>query len=126
VSDMVLDEFLGALKPVVEALGGTIIPVRSARSGDVAIDFRGDPVGYVRVAELHGALDRLVGSIERETGKRLEDMSRDQKQLAVRRLDEQGAFLLRGSVEAVASMMSVSKVTLYAYLNAINGPPDAS
>ena len=30
-----------------------------------------------------------------------------------------GAFLLRGSAEALASQMEVSKVTLYAYLNAV-------
>ncbi|MFT5530573.1 MAG: hypothetical protein ACI91O_000586 [Candidatus Poriferisodalaceae bacterium] len=115
------EDFLRALKPIVEALGATIVPVRSARPGDVPIEWSDQELGYVRVAELHGALDRLVANIERETGTRLPDMGRDQKQLAVRRLDEQGAFLLRGSVESVAAMMSVSKVTLYAYLNAISG-----
>jgi predicted transcriptional regulator YheO len=41
------------------------------------------------------------------------------KQRAVARLDTHGAFLLRGSVDQVATMMNVSKVTLYAYINAV-------
>ena len=69
---------------------------------------------------LHGALDRMVADVERELGADLADMSRAQKQQAIARLDAQGAFLLRGSAEALASQMEVSKVTLYAYLNAVS------
>jgi predicted transcriptional regulator YheO len=47
-------------------------------------------------------------------------MDRSQKQAAIRQLDEQGAFLLRGAVEDVAAMMEVSRVTLYSYLNAVS------
>ncbi len=50
-------------------------------------------------------------------------MPRADKQIAVRRLDEQGAFLLRSAVEDVATWMGVSKVTLYSYLNAIGSSP---
>ena len=119
---MSAEQFLQDLKPLVDALGATIVPVRSARSGDVPIEWHGEKIGYVRSAELHGALERLVSNLEREAGNTLHDMTREQKQLAVRRLDEQGAFLLRHSVESVAAMMGVSKVTLYTYLNAISGP----
>ncbi len=77
-------------------------------------------VAYVRPPELHDALERFVESVEREAGARLAEMTRSQKQIAVRRLDEHGAFLLRGAVEDVATWMSVSKVTLYSYLNAID------
>ena len=65
---------------------------------------------------LHGALDRMVADVEREIGSALADMSRSEKQQAIARLDAQGAFLLRGSAEALASQMEVSKVTLYACL----------
>ena len=68
---------------------------------------------------LHGALDRMVADVEREIGAALADMTRSEKQRAIARLDAQGAFLLRGSAEALASQMEVSKVTLYAYLNAL-------
>ena len=68
---------------------------------------------------LHDALDRMVADVERELGTSLDRMDRAQKQQAVARLDAQGAFLLRGAAEALASSMQVSKVTLYAYLNAV-------
>lgn len=83
------------------------------------MSWQGEVVAYLRVNELHGALERLVSSVEREIGGRLSEMDRAQKQAAVRRLDEQGAFLLRGAVEDVAGWMGVSRVTLYSYLNAI-------
>ncbi len=111
--------FLSALRPVVESLGASVIPVRSSREGDEPVVWQGETVAYVRLNELHGALERVVASVEREIGCRLSDMDRAQKQAAVRRLDEHGAFLLRGAVEDVAGWMGVSKVTLYTYLNAI-------
>ena len=116
------DEFLRALRPVVEALGGSVVATRSARDGDVAVVWEGEEVAYVRPAELHNALGRMVAAVEREGGAPLADMTREQKQAAVRRLDEQGAFLLRGAIEDVAHLMDVSRVTLYNYLNAIRVP----
>jgi hypothetical protein len=113
------EAFLRALRPVVELLGATVIPVRSARPGDFPVEWDGDVVTYVRNAELHSALGRLVAAVERELGGALGEMSRADKQAAVRRLDEQGAFLLRGAVDDVAHLMGVSRVTLYTYLNAI-------
>ncbi len=112
-------EFLAALRPVVESLGAGLVPVESSHPGDQPVRWRGETVAYLRPSELHGALERFVSAIEREIGARLVDMSREQKQVAVRRLDEQGAFLLRGAVEDVANWMGVSRVTLYSYLNAI-------
>ena len=114
-----LQEFLVHLAPIVEAFGGSIVSVSEAGAADTPITWRGSVVGYVQGSELHGALDRLVGVVEREAGHRLEEMNRSQKQTAVRRLDELGAFLLRGAVDDIAHMMGVSRVTLYSYLNAI-------
>jgi hypothetical protein len=115
------DEILGVLTPIVEALGAAMVSADAARSGDIPVQWRGRTIGHVRVGELHGALDRLVTGAERELGVSLTDMSRAEKQAVVRRLDEQGAFLLRGAVEEVAALMGVSRVTLYSYLNAIEG-----
>ncbi|MDH3299814.1 MAG: helix-turn-helix domain-containing protein [Acidimicrobiia bacterium] len=114
-----LQEFLVHLAPIVDAFGGAIVPVSDADPADTPIIWRGTLVGYVQGSELHGALDRLVGVVEREAGCSLEEMNRSQKQTAVRRLDELGAFLLRGAVEDIAHLMGVSRVTLYSYLNAI-------
>jgi predicted transcriptional regulator YheO len=114
-----VDEFLSALRPVVRSLGASLVPQRSSRPGDQPVKWKGDTVAYLRLSELHGALERFVESVERELGDSLSDLSRAQKQIAVRRLDEQGAFLLRGAVEDVAGWMGVSKVTLYNYLSVI-------
>lgn len=114
-----LKEFLIHLAPIVDALGGTIVSVSDADGADTPVSWRGSIVGYVRGSELHGALDRIVGLVEREAGHSLDEMTRSQKQAAVRRLDELGAFLLRGAVEDIAQLMGVSRVTLYSYLNAI-------
>lgn len=113
------NEFLSALRPIVESLGASVVPSRSSRPGDQPITWQGETVAHLRLSELHGALERFVASVEREVGTRLSEMDRAQKQSAIRRLDEQGAFLLRGAVEDVAGWMGVSKVTLYSYINAI-------
>lgn len=114
------DAFIRALRPIVEDLGATVVADRQGQAGDLPIRWDGNTVGYVRGSELHGALDRLVRTVERELGHRLADMDRAHKQTAVRRLDELGAFLLRGAVDDIAAAMGVSRVTLYTYLNAIN------
>lgn len=116
------EEFLRSLRGVVENLGASIVPERSARLGDFEVEWGGEVVAYVRPAELHSAMGRMVSAVERELGCSLPQMTREQKQTAVRRLDEQGAFLLRGAVEDVAHLMGVSRVTLYTYLNAIQPP----
>jgi predicted transcriptional regulator YheO len=69
---------------------------------------------------LHGALDRLIDAVEAELGGPLPLLSREDKQLAVRLLDERGAFILRRAVEDVADAMRVSRITVYNYLNAIH------
>lgn len=117
-----LKDFLDHLAPVVEALGGQLIEPGPSGANDTPVRWRGEVVAQVRVLELHGALERLVGVVEREVGGRLDSMSRSQKQAAVRRLDELGAFLLRGAVEDIAQLMGVSRVTLYSYVNAIRPP----
>lgn len=69
---------------------------------------------------LHGALDRLIAGVERDLGDRLADLDREAKQQAVRLLSEQGAFLLRKSVEEVADRMGVSRMSIYNYLKALD------
>ena len=54
----------------------------------------------------------------------LAELTREQKQAAVRILDRRGAFLLRKAVESVGEMMGVSRITIYNYLNAIT--PDGA
>ena len=87
---------------------------------DIPLVYEGELIAAVRLPDLHGALARLIDSVEREMGQQLPDMNREQKQLAIRLLDERGAFTLRRAVEDVADAMGVSRITVYNYLNAIH------
>lgn len=108
------------LAPLAEALGCTMISGDLLEPADIALVLDGNVVGGVRLPDLHGALDRLIDAVEREMHCHLPDMSREQKQRAIRLLDERGAFTLRRAVEDVADAMAVSRITVYNYLNAIH------
>ena len=112
--------FVLAVKPVIEALGATLIPADEREAGDLTLRWEGSIIAAVRVAPLHGALDRLIDGVEREFGAPLPSLSREDKQRAIRLLDERGAFILRRAVEDVADAMGVSRITVYNYLNALH------
>ena len=109
-----------AVKPVIEALGAQIVPLDARAPGDLPLKWEGVEVAVVRMAPLHGALDRLIEGVEREFGTRLPQLTREEKQRAIRLLDERGAFTLRRAVEDVADAMGVSRITVYNYLNALH------
>ena len=110
---------LQALDPVARAIGGVVVPVTAMDPGDVPLEWQGEVVGGFRVGDLHGALDRLVRSVELALGGSLGELPREQKQAAIRMLDERGAFLLRRAADDIAEVMGVSRITIYNYLNAI-------
>ena len=112
-------ELFKALEPLLEAIGGDPIEPDDIESGDIALEWDGVVVGAVRLPPLSHALQLLVSRIETEMGASLGELDRVEKQIAVRKLDEQGAFLLRKSIEYVADVMGVSRITTYNYLNAI-------
>ncbi|MGA9596331.1 MAG: helix-turn-helix domain-containing protein [Acidimicrobiia bacterium] len=118
VSDDV-DAVLAAIRPLLEAIGGESIAPEDLSGGDVPITWRGTVVAGVRLPPLSDSLDILISRIETELGAPLNELDRVGKQVALRRLDEQGAFLLRRSIESVADTMDVSRITIYNYLNAI-------
>jgi uncharacterized protein YqgV (UPF0045/DUF77 family) len=111
---------LRSVKPVVDALGASFVAADDMEASDVALVWEGRTVAGVRMPPLHGALDRLIDAVEAELGGRLPMLSREDKQRAVRLLDERGAFILRRAVEDVADAMGVSRITVYNYLNAIH------
>jgi hypothetical protein len=108
---------LVALEPVADALGAQLVAGNRVRTGDIPLRWDGEIVGALRLPGVHGALDRMIGAVEEELGEALKDLSREEKQRAVRLLDERGAFQLRKSVEDVADAMGVSRFTVYNYLN---------
>ncbi|GAC1517572.1 MAG: hypothetical protein NVS1B12_03820 [Acidimicrobiales bacterium] len=113
-----LHPLLAAVGPVAEAAGGVVVEAADLEPGDIPLAWDGVTVGGVRFpVAIHGALERLIAAVERELGASLGALSREDKQRAVRLLDERGAFTLRKSVEDVADALGVSRSTVYNYLN---------
>ena len=110
----------GAPTIIVRAMGGEFVDPETREPSDIPIMWGGEVVAAVRLPALHGALDRLIESVERELGAPLPTLSREDKQRAIRLLDERGAFILRRAVEDVADAMGVSRITVYNYLNALH------
>jgi HTH domain len=110
--------FLAAMAPVAEALGARIVLPAEVSTLDIELRWEGQLVGALRLPKLQGALDRLIDQVEKELGGSLEHLSREDKQRAVKMLDDRGAFELRRSVEDVADTFGVSRITIYNYLNA--------
>ena len=113
-----------SLRPVADALGAEIILPEEMNGDSIALEWAGEIVAGFRMLSLHNALDRLVAQVERELGSPLSEMTRVNKQVAVRVLDERGAFQLRRSIDDVADLMGVSRITVYNYLNTIRGEID--
>ncbi|MCL1601779.1 MAG: helix-turn-helix domain-containing protein [Actinomycetia bacterium] len=105
-----------AIQPLVEAVGGSVVELDDIESGDITIEWEGAPVVGVRLADIV-SLDRLVATVEEQLGDPLAELERGDKQRAIRMLDERGAFRLRKSIEDVAVVMGVSRITIYNYLS---------
>jgi hypothetical protein len=114
------DALVEAVQPVIDAVGARLVTADEAEGSDVPLLWDGDMIAAVRLPPLHGALDRLIDAVETELGGQLPELTREQKQVAIRLLDERGAFILRRAVEDVADAMGVSRITVYNYLNAIH------
>jgi hypothetical protein len=113
---------LVALRPVAEALAAEIMAAGALEPGDIPLEWEGERVGGLRLPGMHGALGRLIEAVERELGAPLGELDREDKQRAVRLLDDRGAFTLRRAVEDVADALGVSRITVYNYLNSRHRP----
>ena len=126
MSELPAHPLIDAVKPVLDMLGAQIIPVEDALISDRALEWEGKIIAAVRLPRLQGALDRLIRSAELELGGPLAMLSREDKQRAIRLLDQNGAFILRRAVEDVADAMGVSRITVYNYLYALHRSPGSS
>ncbi len=111
---------IAAVRPLLPATGAILVSTDEQQPGDIPLTWDGEVVAVVRLPPLHGALDRLIVSVEKELGSTLPALSRNDKQKAIRLLDQRGAFTLRRAVEDVADAMGVSRITVYNYLNALH------
>ncbi|ULR54440.1 helix-turn-helix domain-containing protein [Streptomyces deccanensis] len=109
--------FVAAVKPLVDAMGGLILPPGEAGPDDVVLSWEGADVVAVRLPQLAESLDHILAAMERQKGRPLADLDRKAKQEVVRVLEARGAFSVRHGVETVATALGVSRFTVYNYLN---------
>jgi HTH domain len=110
--------FAAAVKPLVDAMGGEMIPPDEARGDDVVLTWEGHAVLAVRLPHLSDSLDHILTELERRHGMPLSELDRKTKQSVVRLLETRGAFSVRHGVETVATALGVSRFTVYNYINA--------
>ncbi|CAL9397960.1 helix-turn-helix domain-containing protein [Streptomyces pilosus] len=115
------DAFIAAVKPLVDAMGGEMLPPDEAGTDDVVLSWEGAAVVAVRLPQLGDSLDHILAALERRRGVPLADLDRRAKQEVVRGLEARGAFAVRHGVETVASALGVSRFTVYNYLNRDKG-----
>ncbi|GAA3724735.1 helix-turn-helix domain-containing protein [Streptomyces tremellae] len=111
-----------AVRPLVDAMGGEVVPHEEAGPDDVVLSWEGAPVVAVRLPQLADSLDHILAALERTHGRPLADLDRRAKQEVVRGLEARGAFSVRHGVETVASALGVSRFTVYNYLNRDKAP----
>lgn len=73
--------------------------------------------GHQPAPPVVAGLDGLLAQVATELGGDLEVLPRADKQRAVRRLEELGAFEFRKSPEIIAQALGVTRFTVYNYLN---------
>ena len=116
--------FVVAVKPLVDAMGGEMVPPEQASGDDVVLAWQGENVIAVRLPHLSDSLDHILAELERRHGVPLAHLDRKAKQSVVRVLEARGAFSVRHGVETVAGALGVSRFTVYNYLNRAHGSAD--
>ncbi|MBQ0825443.1 helix-turn-helix domain-containing protein [Streptomyces tagetis] len=115
------ESFIAAVKPLVDAVGGEMLPPDEAGRHDVVLSWQGADLVAVRLPRLADSLDHLLAARERREGRPLAELDRTARQEVVRDLEARGAFSVRHGVETVASALGVSRFTVYNYLNREKG-----
>lgn len=96
------DPFVAAVKPLVDAMGGEMVPPSQAGTDDVVLAWEGQDVVAVRLPQLADSLDHILLALERKRGMPLSELDRKAKQEVVRILEARGAFAVRHGVETVS------------------------
>jgi predicted transcriptional regulator YheO len=108
ISEVVRAQRILANLSAVGRLGGEAIP-------EAEEIFGGD---------IRDIVDGMITKILHEMGKTPATMSRDEKMVVVKRLEERGAFLVKRSAEQVAEALDLSRYTIFSYLKEIRHGDD--
>ncbi|WP_046174851.1 helix-turn-helix transcriptional regulator [Domibacillus indicus] len=76
-------------------------------------------VNEVFVNDVNDLLDYLINECQKEAGKPISLMSKEEKIKAIDYLDIKGAFLVKKSGDKVCQRFDISKFTLYSYLEEV-------
>lgn len=112
------DELRASLAPLLRSIGATSVSPDEATDTDIMLEWEGSPALAIQL-DFGATTAAQLKSVEEELGAPMAELDRTQKQAAIRILDERGAFSLRKAIEDIADAMSVSRITIYNYLNAI-------
>ncbi len=77
-------------------------------------------------ATLEGLMERNLKLIRKLVGKPLHMSNKQEKLQAIKVLDDEGFFLLKGAVEALAEETGNTKYTIYSYLRELRGERSGS
>ncbi|RKD27958.1 Predicted transcriptional regulator YheO, contains PAS and DNA-binding HTH domains [Caminicella sporogenes DSM 14501] len=69
--------------------------------------------------KVNDVLTDIVKNTLKQMGKPVAYMSKEEKVNIVKKLDQQGAFLIKGAIDYVAKVLCVSRYTIYNYLDEI-------
>jgi predicted transcriptional regulator YheO len=70
-------------------------------------------------------LDDLFAEAARQVGKAVPQFTKQDRVAVVRYLEEHGAFVIRGSMSAVARRLGVSRVAIYGYLEEVRAEAES-
>ena len=73
------------------AIGAELVEPATREPSDIPLEWDGRVVGAMRMLPLQGALSRLIEGVERELGAPLGELGREDKQRAVRLLEDRGS-----------------------------------
>ncbi|RLL46996.1 transcriptional regulator [Oceanobacillus piezotolerans] len=77
------------------------------------------PMSESYATNIEEVFENIVEATLSEVSVPLEQMTRNEKIFVIRKLDEKGAFLIQGSVDRIATILGVTKQTIYNYLEII-------
>ncbi len=78
-------------------------------------------VKEVFVNNVNDVLDLLIQEAQEHVGKPVAHMSKEEKMKGIQYLDKKGAFLIKKAGDTICSYFSISKYTLYNYLEKSRG-----